>query len=150
MVLTPFVHLASATFLSTAAHTWVRSCSLICRLILLPGSTYLLEPIKPFVFFDYAYGVSRRPGGGDDLDAQIKGYGLGLRATMPGRFNLNMIFAKTSIGDLRQRLFHCGRRVTCVLGFVVSGALTAHEITQTKTSCYRTEREEPSSNRCCL
>jgi hemolysin activation/secretion protein len=53
-----------------------------------------LEPIKPFVFFDYAYGVSRRPGGGDDLDAQIKGYGLGLRATMPGRFNLNMIFAK--------------------------------------------------------
>ena len=53
-----------------------------------------LEPIKPFVFFDYAYGVSRRPGGGEDLDAQVKGYGLGLRATMPGRFNLNMVFAK--------------------------------------------------------
>jgi hemolysin activation/secretion protein len=53
-----------------------------------------LEPIKPFLFFDYAYGVSRRPGGGQDLDAQIKGYGLGMRATLPGRGNLNLIFAK--------------------------------------------------------
>ncbi len=53
-----------------------------------------LEPIKPFLFFDYAYGVSRRPGGGQDLDAQIKGYGLGLRATWAGRANLNLIFAK--------------------------------------------------------
>lgn len=52
-----------------------------------------LEPIKPFLFFDYAYGVSRRPGGGQDLDAQIKGYGLGLRASWPGRANLNLIFA---------------------------------------------------------
>jgi len=53
-----------------------------------------LEPIKPFLFFDYAYGVSRRPGGGQDLDAQIKGYGLGMRATWPGRGNVNLIFAK--------------------------------------------------------
>lgn len=53
-----------------------------------------LEPIKPFLFLDYAYGVSRRPGGGEDLDAQVKGYGLGLRATMPGRMNMNFIFAK--------------------------------------------------------
>jgi len=53
-----------------------------------------LEPIKPFIFFDYAYGVSRRAGGGQDLDAQIKGYGLGLRASMTGRANLNLIFAK--------------------------------------------------------
>jgi hemolysin activation/secretion protein len=52
-----------------------------------------LEPIKPFAFYDYAYGVARRPGGGDDLDAQIKGYGLGLRATWPGRGNLNLVFA---------------------------------------------------------
>ncbi|MFT4799095.1 MAG: hemolysin activation/secretion protein [Candidatus Azotimanducaceae bacterium] len=60
------------------------------------------EPIKPFLFFDYAYGVSRRPGGGQDLDAQIKGYGLGMRATWPGRGNLNLIFAKprsTSFDD---------------------------------------------------
>jgi hemolysin activation/secretion protein len=51
------------------------------------------EPLRPFVFYDYAYGVSRRPGGGDDLDAQIKGYGLGFRATWPGRANLNLVFA---------------------------------------------------------
>lgn len=60
------------------------------------------EPIKPFVFFDYAYGVSRRPGGGEDLDAQVKGYGLGFRATMPGRMNMNVVFAKplsTSFDD---------------------------------------------------
>ena len=52
-----------------------------------------IEPLKPFVFFDYGYGVLRRPGGGDDKDAQIKGYGLGLRATWPGRGNLNLVFA---------------------------------------------------------
>ena len=53
-----------------------------------------LDPLKPFLFFDYAYGVSRRAGGGGDLDAQIKGYGLGLRLNWPGRATANLLFAK--------------------------------------------------------
>lgn len=60
----------------------------------LVGSMNLpLDPIKPYVFFDYAYGVARRPGGGDDKDAQIKGYGLGMRLNWAGRGAANFVFA---------------------------------------------------------
>ncbi|MFT7688767.1 MAG: hemolysin activation/secretion protein [Candidatus Azotimanducaceae bacterium] len=52
-----------------------------------------LDPIKPFLFYDYAYGVARRPGGGDDKDGSIKGYGLGLRLNWSGRGSANLIFA---------------------------------------------------------
>ncbi|MEX2326804.1 MAG: ShlB/FhaC/HecB family hemolysin secretion/activation protein, partial [Pseudomonadales bacterium] len=38
-----------------------------------------LEPIKPFVFFDYAYGVARTIGAPVNRDAILKAYGIGFR-----------------------------------------------------------------------
>ena len=52
-----------------------------------------LDPLKPFIFFDYAYGVARRSGG-DNKDAYIKGYGLGVRISWPGKAVANLVFAK--------------------------------------------------------
>lgn len=52
-----------------------------------------IEPIRPFIFFDYAYGVARTVTG-DDRDAQVKGYGLGLRVNWPGYGTANLIFAE--------------------------------------------------------
>jgi hemolysin activation/secretion protein len=53
-----------------------------------------LDPLKPFVFYDYAYGVTRALGSGSDRDAVIKGYGLGLRVSWPGVGVANLILAK--------------------------------------------------------
>ncbi|MEM7364543.1 MAG: ShlB/FhaC/HecB family hemolysin secretion/activation protein [Pseudomonadota bacterium] len=39
------------------------------------------EPVKPFMFFDYAYGVARSIDRSSNRDAVIKGYGLGFRYT---------------------------------------------------------------------
>ena len=52
-----------------------------------------LEPIKPFLFYDYAYGVARRPGGGDDKDGVLKGYGFGFRLSWSEKATANLIFA---------------------------------------------------------
>lgn len=52
-----------------------------------------LDPIKPFLFFDYAYGVARNPGGGDNKDGVMKGYGFGLRLNWAGNGTANLIFA---------------------------------------------------------
>jgi len=52
-----------------------------------------LDPIKPFLFYDYAYGVARQPGGGDDKDGTIKGYGFGLRVNWADHGTANLIFA---------------------------------------------------------
>jgi len=47
------------------------------------------EPLRPFVFFDYGYGTARSVQG----DAIIKGYGLGMRVSWPGRAVANVVFA---------------------------------------------------------
>ncbi len=53
-----------------------------------------LEPIRPFIFYDYAYGVSRGLIGAKDLDATIRGYGAGFRVVWPGRLAANVVFAR--------------------------------------------------------
>ncbi len=62
-----------------------------------PGMFNLpLDPLRPFVFFDYAYGVARSATGGTNRDAVIKGYGIGVRLNWPGRGAANLIFAEPS------------------------------------------------------
>ena len=53
-----------------------------------------LDPIKPFAFFDYAYGVGRSVNGLNNRDIQLKAYGLGVRLSWPGRATANLIFAQ--------------------------------------------------------
>jgi hemolysin activation/secretion protein len=53
-----------------------------------------LDPLRPFLFYDYAYGVARGLGSGRDRDAIIKGYGLGMRISWPGTGVANLILAK--------------------------------------------------------
>jgi hemolysin activation/secretion protein len=52
-----------------------------------------LEPLKPYVFFDYGYGTVISSSG-SNRDARIKGYGLGFRLTWPDVATANLIFAK--------------------------------------------------------
>lgn len=52
-----------------------------------------LEPLKPYVFFDYGYGTVIGSGG-SNRDARIKSYGFGFRLTWPGVATANLIFAK--------------------------------------------------------
>jgi hemolysin activation/secretion protein len=51
-----------------------------------------LDPLRPFAFFDYAYGVARKSNGNDD--AEIKAYGLGVRFNWPGFGAANLILAQ--------------------------------------------------------
>ncbi len=53
-----------------------------------------LDPLRPFIFYDYAYGVVRALGGGSDRDSVIKGYGFGMRVSWPGVGVANLILAK--------------------------------------------------------
>jgi hemolysin activation/secretion protein len=50
-----------------------------------------LSRIKPFVFFDYAYGVARQTFGNSDV--QVKALGLGMRIDWPGKGTANLILA---------------------------------------------------------
>lgn len=52
------------------------------------------DPLRPFVFFDYAYGVARSADGSNNRDTELKAYGLGMRLNWSGRGTLNLIFAK--------------------------------------------------------
>jgi len=54
-----------------------------------------VDTVKPFVFYDYAYGVAMATGtGGSNRDAEIKGYGFGMRVGMFEKVTANLIFAK--------------------------------------------------------
>lgn len=52
------------------------------------------DPLKPYVFFDYGYGVARNPGATINQAAVLKAYGLGLRINWQGRGAANFVFAK--------------------------------------------------------
>ncbi len=52
-----------------------------------------LGPVKPFLFFDYAYGVSHTPDGSQSSDSQIKAYGFGLKLNWANGGLINFIFA---------------------------------------------------------
>ncbi len=51
------------------------------------------EP-RPFVFADYAYGVARTALGNINRDAEIKGWGLGVRLNWPGWGSANIMYAE--------------------------------------------------------
>ena len=53
-----------------------------------------LDPIRPYVFYDYGYGVSRGLEGAQDFDAEIKGWGAGFRLNWPGVGTANVVFAR--------------------------------------------------------
>ena len=55
-----------------------------------------LEPIKPYIFYDYAYGVARGLIGSKDFDAEVSGYGAGFRVNWPGKLSANVVFARPS------------------------------------------------------
>lgn len=51
-----------------------------------------LDPLKPYIFFDYGYGTVVGAAG-NNRDAEIKAWGLGFRLNWPGYAALNLIFA---------------------------------------------------------
>lgn len=53
-----------------------------------------LDPIRPYVFYDYGYGVARGLEGARDFDAKVSGYGAGFRLNWPGRMQANIVFAR--------------------------------------------------------
>jgi len=53
-----------------------------------------IDQPRPYLFFDYGYGVGRGLAGVSDKDATVKAFGLGFRAVWPGRFTANFVFAK--------------------------------------------------------
>ncbi|MBO6558229.1 MAG: ShlB/FhaC/HecB family hemolysin secretion/activation protein [Pseudomonadales bacterium] len=55
-----------------------------------------IDPIRPYVFYDYAYGVARglEGGAGRDFDAKVHGYGAGFRVNWPNRLTANVVFAR--------------------------------------------------------
>lgn len=53
-----------------------------------------IDPIRPYVFYDYAYGVSRGLEGAQDFDAQVQGWGAGFRLNWPGLGSANVVFAR--------------------------------------------------------
>ena len=53
-----------------------------------------IDPIRPYVFYDYGYGVSRGLEGAKDFDAQIHGWGAGFRLNWPGVGTANVVFAR--------------------------------------------------------
>jgi hemolysin activation/secretion protein len=53
-----------------------------------------IDPLRPFVFFDYGYGVAKTAGGAINRDAVLKAFGLGLRINWAGRGTANLVFAR--------------------------------------------------------
>lgn len=62
----------------------------------IPVENLGMDPLKPYLFYDYAYGVSRGIAGNSDRDARIKGYGLGVRLNWPDKLEANLIFSTPS------------------------------------------------------
>ena len=59
------------------------------------------EPLRPYLFYDYAYGVSRGLEGAQDFDAHISGWGAGFRLNWPGMFTANVVFARPKSASAR-------------------------------------------------
>jgi hemolysin activation/secretion protein len=52
-----------------------------------------IDPIRPYVFYDYGYGVAHGLVGSKDFDAKVRGWGAGFRVNWPGRLTANVVFA---------------------------------------------------------
>jgi hemolysin activation/secretion protein len=61
-----------------------------------------IDPIRPFIFYDYAYGVARGLTGPTDFDAKIRGYGAGFRVNWKGKITANIIFATPSSASYQE------------------------------------------------
>ena len=61
----------------------------------LPVERIGLDPLKPYIFYDYAYGVSRGLTT-SDRDATVKGYGMGIRLNWAEKVEANLILATPS------------------------------------------------------
>ena len=64
-----------------------------------------LDPLRPYIFYDYAYGVARGLRGNRDRDAVIKGYGLGMRVSWAGKGVANLILAKPQSTKYQDNFF---------------------------------------------
>ena len=53
-----------------------------------------LDEPRPFIFYDYGYGVSRTATGNLNRDAEIKAAGIGMRLNWPGVASANVIYAE--------------------------------------------------------
>jgi hemolysin activation/secretion protein len=53
-----------------------------------------IDPIRPYIFYDYGYGVARGLVGAQDFDAKVAGWGAGFRVNWPGRATANVVFAR--------------------------------------------------------
>lgn len=53
-----------------------------------------IDPIRPYIFYDYGYGVARGLEGADDFDASIRAFGAGFRLNWPGVATANVVFAR--------------------------------------------------------
>lgn len=63
-----------------------------------------IDPIRPYIFYDYAYGVARGldGGAGTDFDARVQGYGAGFRVNWPNRLTSNVVFARPKSASYQQ------------------------------------------------
>lgn len=52
------------------------------------------DPPRPFVFFDYGYGVARTAQGNLNRDVELKAWGIGMRINWSGRGSANFIYAE--------------------------------------------------------
>ena len=52
-----------------------------------------IDPIRPYVFYDYGYGVARGLLSSKDFDAKVQGWGAGFRINWPGKLTANVVFA---------------------------------------------------------
>ncbi len=55
-----------------------------------------IDPIRPYIFFDYGYGVARGLEGARDFDALVRGYGAGFRVNWQGKITANVVWARPS------------------------------------------------------
>ena len=53
-----------------------------------------IDPLRPFVFFDYGYGVAKNAAGTLNQAAVLKAYGIGVRISWQGKGAANFVFAK--------------------------------------------------------
>ena len=53
-----------------------------------------LDPVRPYLFYDYGYGVVKNVASTINQDAVLKAYGIGLRLSWPGHGAADFVFAK--------------------------------------------------------
>ena len=68
-----------------------------------------IDQPRPYLFFDYGYGVGRGLEGVSDKDAIVKAFGLGFRTVWPGKFTANFVFAKPKTANYQDDFLEATR-----------------------------------------